>query len=244
MKRLLAEGSGDIYYLGHVFRHEEAGSKHSPEFLMAEWYRMGYSFEEMIAETVEFVQLFIKKRKVVYLPYREAFKRYIGIDPFTCSDTALKNACLGYEGYPIDTASRDDLLHLLLALKIEPCFSPSEITVLYHYPASQAALARQMTEDGQCIAQRFELYCEGLELANGYHELTNGAEQRQRFIHDNEIRIQNGKSAYPIDERFLAALSKGLPSCSGVAVGVDRLIMIEEGQDTIEQASAIGWDKA
>ena len=198
----------------------------------------------MIAETVEFVQLFIKKRKVVHLPYREAFIRYIGIDPFICSDKELRNACLGFEGYPIDTATRDDLLHLLLGLKIEPSFPPSEITVLYHYPASQAALARHTTEDGQCVAKRFELYCEGLELANGYHELTNEAEQRQRFIQDNELRIQNGKSAYPIDERFLAALNKGLPSCSGVAVGVDRLIMIEEGQNAIDQASGIGWDKA
>jgi lysyl-tRNA synthetase class 2 len=244
MKRLLSEGSGDIFYLGHVWRHEESGSNHSPEFLMAEWYRLGHSFEAMITETLEFVQLFISKRTPVYLRYQEAFEKYAGIHPFTCSDDDLRDACSNFEGYPIETASRDDLLNLLLGLKIEPYFPHHEITVLYHYPSSQAALAAHTVENGECVAQRFELYSEGLELANGYHELTNGKEQRQRFIQDNTLRAQNGKSTYPTDERFLAALDKGLPPCSGVAVGMDRLIMIAEKLSTIDEALSIGWNEA
>lgn len=242
MKRLLCDGSGDIFYLGHVWRHEEAGTKHSPEFLLAEWYRIGISFSQMMRETIEFAERFIEKRKHCFLSYREAFLLYAKIDPFTASLQQLTSACKDFEGYPIDDSSPDELLNLLLALKVEPSFDKHTITVLYHYPASQAALSRQVDDNGHIVAERFEIYCEGLELANGYHELANPREQKARFCADNAFRQNAGKEIYPIDENFLSALELGLPDCCGVAVGVDRLLMIREGVASIGEVMPIAWE--
>jgi len=244
MKRLLCYGSGDIFYLGHVWRHEEAGRKHSPEFLIAEWYRAGFSFQQMIEETIEFAEQCIGKKNHIHLSYRDAFIRYAKIDPFSASVDDLKAACKGFQGYPIDDSPSDDLLNLLLAMKVEPCFDAQSITVLYHYPASQAALARRVEENGNVVAERFEMYCGGLELANGYHELADPQEQRSRFLEDNATRQRQGKDQYPIDEQFLAALEHGLPDCCGTAVGVDRLLMIREQAASIGDVMPIGWDCA
>ena len=244
MKRLLCQGSGDIFYLGHVWRHEEAGERHSPEFLLAEWYRVGIPFPQMMEETVEFAELFIGKRRRHFFSYREAFLEYAQIDPFAAPEAELREACAGFEGYPIHESSRDDLLNLLLAMKVEPCFEKEAITVLFHYPASQAALARQTTENGHRVAERFEIYCGGLELANGYHELTDAKEQRSRFVNDNAQRVAIGKEPYPIDENFLASLETGLPDCCGVAVGVDRLLMLREGTTRIADVMPISWEMA
>jgi elongation factor P--(R)-beta-lysine ligase len=244
MKRLLSEGSGDIFYLGHVWRQEDSGTRHSPEFLMAEWYRVGYSFEQMITETIDFVQLFTGNRATQRISYREAFIEHLCIDPFVCHTNDLREMCSEFEGYPIRTASKDELLNLLLSLKIEPHFPKNEITALYHYPASMAALARHVHKDNQMVAERFELYCEGLEIANGYCELTDASEQRCRFAQDNHERDLLGKPTYPIDERFLSCLTKGMPSCSGVAVGMDRLFMIEEKESNIHHVLPIGWGEA
>lgn len=244
MKRLLSEGSGDIYYLGHVFRNEASGKKHSPEFLMAEWYREGFSFEQMVEETLAFCRIFINIPKTVYLSYKEAFVRYLNIDPFTCSDQDLKDACRFFSGYPIETSPRDELLNLLLGISIEPKFDPHAITVLYHYPPSQAALARIVESEETKVALRFELYAKGLELANGYNELIDPVEQESRFIQDNEKRILLGKNPYPIDYAFLKALKKGLPSCSGVAVGVDRLLMIQQNGSSIKEVQAVSFDES
>ena len=244
MKRLLSQGSGDIFYLGHVFRHEDAGYRHSPEFLLAEWYRIGISFQQMMEETVEFSELFIGSRRHCFLSYRQAFLTYAKIDPYTASFPELVHACQHFEGYPVEQSSVDDLLNLLLALKVEPCFDPTCITVLYHYPSSQAALARQTDEDGHRVAERFEIYCGGLELANGYHELADATEQRARLIADNAERERLGKEAYPIDENFLASLGRGLPDCCGVAVGVDRLLMIQQAATSIADVMPISWEMA
>ena len=242
MKRLLSRGSGDIFYLGHVWRHEESGAKHSPEFLLAEWYRIGISFSQMMEETVEFAETFIGKRNHNRLSYKDAFLRYAKIDPFTVSPLQLKEACKGFEGYPINDSSPDELLNLLLAIKVEPCLDPHSITILYHYPSSQAALARQINDNTHLVAERFEIYCEGLELANGYHELADPSEQKSRFLADNAHRQNMGKEAYPIDENFLSALKRGLPDCCGVAVGVDRLLMIREGATSIGDVMPIAWE--
>jgi lysyl-tRNA synthetase class 2 len=244
MKRLLSEGSGDIFYLGHVWRHEEAGNRHSPEFMMAEWYRLGMTFQQIIEETAQFAELFIGKRPRRLLPYREAFQKYAQIDPFTASHEKLVEACQSFEGYPLQTSSKDELLNLLLAMKVEPGFDPNEITILCYYPASQAALARHTTVDGYTVAERFELYYQKLELANGYHELSCGAEQRERFLADNAERSRLGKEPYPIDEHFLEALNKGLPDCCGVAVGVDRLLMIQENASAIADVMPVSWAEA
>ena len=242
MKRLLSEGSGEIFYLGHVWRHEEAGARHSPEFLLAEWYRIGISFSEMMDETIEFAERFIGERQRRFVSYRDAFITHAKIDPFTSSLQQLQDACTAFEGYPVKTSSRDDLLNLLLAIKVEPSFDPKAITVLYHYPASQAALARQTTDNGQKVAERFEIYCEGLELANGYHELADPHEQRARFSADNAHRQAQGKEMYPIDDAFLSALERGLPDCCGVAVGFDRLLMIRESATSIADVMPIAWE--
>ena len=241
MKRLLSEGSGDIFYLGHVWRHEDAGQRHSPEFMIAEWYRLGMTFNGIMEETAQFAEEFIGKRPFQLLPYREAFQTYAGIDPFAAPYEHLIEACRPFQGYPIDKSSRDELLNLLLAMKVEPHMEKKALTALYHYPASQAALARHVLVDGFPVAERFELYCEGLELANGYHELSDGTEQRGRFLADNAERARLGKEPYPIDERFLLALQKGLPDCCGVAVGVDRLLMIRESAKAIADIMPISW---
>ena len=244
MKRLLSQESGDIFYLGHVWRHEEAGERHSPEFLLAEWYRLGISFHHMIDETIEFVERFIGGHTKCLLTYRDAFLQHAAIDPYDSSLDELREACSAFHGYPIESSSRDELLNLLLAMNVEPSFDPQAITVLYHYPASQAALARHQTVDGHSVAERFEIYCGGLELANGYHELSDAYEQKARFDTDNEVRRTMGKEQYPLDGHFLAALQQGLPDCCGVAVGMDRLLMLREQTPTIGGVMPIAWESA
>jgi len=241
MKRMLAGGSGDIFYLGHVWRHEEAGVRHSPEFLMAEWYRLNFSFEQMIQETVEFVKLFVGEKNVCSLSYRQAFINALNFDPFTISHKELVAACQKADGYPLKSSSRDELLNLLMGLYIEPSFDDDAITVLYHYPASQGALAQHVEVNGNKVAERFEVYFQGLELANGFHELADPIEQRARFLCDNREREALGKDIYLVDEYFLQALEQGLPDCSGVAVGMDRLLMVKEKSTSLHALFPLSW---
>jgi lysyl-tRNA synthetase class 2 len=244
MKRLLSKGSGDIYYLGHVWRNEAHGRRHSPEFLLAEWYRIGFSFQEMIDETMDFVELFTGPKKRIILPYRTAFLQYAHIDPLTASHQEILSACLAIDSlhsYPLKKSSTDELLNLLLAFMVEPAFDQHAITALTHYPPSQAALANRITADNSLVAERFEIYYGTLELANGYHELTNSQEQRARFTQDNIERVRLGKEPYAIDEDFLAALQTGLPDCCGVAVGIDRLLMLKEHASSISAVMPLSW---
>jgi len=221
MKRLLADGSGDIYQLSHVFRDGECGRLHNPEFMLIEWYRIGFSFEEMIEETIALCQLFLGKLPFQTISYREAFLRYVGIDPFHASLETLQQLAF------IKSEDRETLLHAILAEKIEPQLQ--SLTALIHYPASQAALAKKRIIDGIQVAERFEIYYKGIELANGYHELQDPVEQRARFVSANQERKEWGKEELPLDEDFLSALEKGLPECSGVAVGFDRLLLLQAG---------------
>jgi len=225
MKKLLALGTGDFYQLSHVFRAGEEGKKHRPEFMMAEWYRIDFSYEQMIEETCAFIQLFVGPKPVQVMSYREAFMTYAGIDPFYDS---IKDHVPKHAG----AQTRDDLLNILLALKVEPHLGQDGLTVITHYPASQCALAKTKTVDGEPVAKRFEVYYKGLELANGYDELTDAKEQRRRFIEANELRVQMGKEPLPIDEEFLESLGS-LPDCCGVAVGFDRLMMLRHKTDQI-----------
>lgn len=233
MKRLLALGSGDIYQLGHVFRDGECGSLHNPEFTMIEWYRIGFSFEEMVQETLQICHLFLGKIPATTLSYREAFIQYANLDPFTASVEQLQTqACILSE-------DRDTLLSAILTEKVEPKLQ--SLTALIHYPATQAALAKKKEVDGFLVAQRFEIYFKGVELANGYHELQDPTEQRARLILANEERKQLGKEELPIDDDFLAALEKGLPECSGVAVGFDRLLMLQNNSKTLSDHIFFGF---
>lgn len=234
MKRLLAEGIGDIYQLGHVFRKGEYSNKHNPEFTMAEWYRIGISYEEMIAETVDFVRLFLGDLPSRILSYRDLFQHYLHIDYVSANVDTLYDLLLQHhiEPYPgVKEEGKDALLNLLLGSLIEPHLGKGELLVLAYYPHTQAALAKTVQRGDETAAERFEIYYQGIELANGYHELADAKEQRKRLEEANSFREQLGKETLPIDEKFLAALEKGLPDCCGVAVGFDRLMMIRNASN-------------
>ena len=243
LKRLLAAGIGDCYELGRVFRNGEAGGRHNPEFTMLEWYRVGWDHHRLIGETIELVQAALAQRgrqaTVRILTYRELFVQTLGLDPFLADETQLR---AGLGEIAIDPAglNRDDWLDLLMSHRIQPLFPVDGITVIHDWPATQAALA--IIRPGELpVAERYELYLGPVELANGYHELGDAIEQRQRFERDLAVRQSRGAPLPPLDELFLAALPS-MPACAGVAVGVDRLLMALEG--TARIADVLAFDFA
>ncbi|HDP90421.1 MAG TPA: EF-P lysine aminoacylase GenX [Thioalkalivibrio sp.] len=237
MKRLLAAGSGDIYYLGPVFRDGERGRRHATEFTMLEWYRLGFDLEALMTE-VETLLLTLayphrSLQPAMRLSYREAFLRYAGIDPFAADDKAL--AAVARER-GLDVAGemgRDDWLDLLISTVVAPQFPTDRLTLVFDYPASQAALARVADGPYGAVARRFEAYLGELELVNGFHELAVAEEQRARFEADLARRQARGQAAVPMDDHLLAALAAGLPDCAGVSVGIDRLLMAVCGEADI-----------
>ena len=247
MKRLLAAGIGDCYELGRVFRDGEAGGRHNPEFTMLEWYRVGIDHRQLAEETVDLVQaalwLVERKASVASISFRELYRDTLGIDPMTANLDELRAAANGIAIDP-DGLTRDDWLDLLMTHRIQPRFPPNQLLVLHDYPASQCALAKVVERDGIDVAERFELYLGPLELANGYHELTDAAEQRRRFERDVAVRASRGIAAPPIDEALLSALGAGMPSCAGVALGVDRLLMAMLGTSRIGDVLAFDFARA
>jgi lysyl-tRNA synthetase class 2 len=245
-KRLLAAGIGDCYELGRVFRNGEAGRRHNPEFTMLEWYRVGWDHRRLIDETVELVRAALalvgKSAEVQKYTYRELFRTALNLDPFAASDAELQ-AALGDVQIDAHGLRRDDWLDLLLTHRIQPTFPADRITVISDYPATQCALAKIRADDSP-VAERFELYVGVQELANGYHELTDAAEQRARFERDNARRRQRGLIEVPIDARLLAALEQGMPDCAGVALGVERLLMAMLGTDDIRDVLAFAFADA
>jgi elongation factor P--(R)-beta-lysine ligase len=247
MKRLLAQGIGDIGQLSHVFRDGECGFKHNPEFMMAEWYRCGIPFSGMIQETITFIQLFLGHLRSHQISYREVFQRYAGFDYLEMSEEDLIGYLHNHQiaVYPdVVQEGKDALLNLLLGALIEPQLGQEELCVLAYYPSTQAALANTITIGNERVAERFEVYFRGMELSNGYHELTDAAEQRKRLIESNQHRRKLGKDELPIDENFLSALSQGIPDCCGVAVGFDRLMMLRHGASHIRDVVPFAWDEA
>ncbi|MCP5416931.1 MAG: EF-P lysine aminoacylase GenX [Chromatiaceae bacterium] len=246
MKRLLAAGSGPIYQICKVFRDGEGGRYHNPEFTLLEWYRPGYDHHQLMDELTELVRyLFAKPIDVRRLSYGALFLERLGIDPHGASGTALRSHAIaagvaGAEQLELEDA--DGWLDLLMTHCIEPNMGPGMVLV-YDYPASQASLAR-IRPGPRPLAERFELYLDGVELANGFHELTDAAEQRRRFGFDLERRRRQNRPELPLDEHLLAALEAGLPDCSGVALGIDRLLMCMAGADHIEQVLAFPIDRA
>ena len=226
LKRLLAAGLGDCYELGRVFRNGEAGGRHNPEFSMLEWYRVGWDHHRLIEETVSLVRQLLalvdRQARVEVLTYRELFQHHVGVDPFTASLQQLQAPLAGIQ-IDGEGLSRDDWLDLLMTHRIQPAFSRQVLTVVHDWPASQAALARIRPGEPP-LAERFELYLGQYELANGYHELNDAAEQRARFARDHAVRSERGAVLPPVDQALLASLD-ALPACAGVAVGVDRLLM-------------------
>lgn len=247
MKRLLSEGIGDIYQLSHVFRDGEASHKHNPEFMMAEWYRLNISFETMIQETVDFIRLFVGPLSSSTISYREAFIKYAGFDYLYASIAYLLQYLKEKEIYPypgIENEGKDAILNIIMGAIIEPQLGCGELCALAYYPASQAALAQTQTIAEEQVAERFEIYYKGLELANGYHELTNAKEQHSRFLEANQMRISLGKNSLPLDEAFLEALERGMPDSCGVAVGFDRLMMLRHDKSNIAAVIPFAWDQA
>ncbi len=237
MKRLLSAGYPDIYEICKVFRDGESGRHHQPEFTMVEWYRLDFTLKEMMQETVEFINCVIDEdhmtKPPVFLSYAQAFADFAGVDCSTADAATLADLLEADDDLRTSLGDqRDDWRNLLLAEKVSSQFPADRLTVLHHYPASQAALARICPDDAS-VADRFEIFAGPLELANGYVELLDPDEQMQRFEVDQNRREQFGQPRRPIDDEFVAALKSGLPPCAGVAVGFDRLHMLNEGIDDI-----------
>lgn len=236
MKRLLAAYGQSIYQLGKVFRDDEVGRFHNPEFTMLEWYRINFTMQDLINEVVTLLRDVLGAREVHQTTYQRLFQKYLNLDPLTASIAELQN-CLVNDERIADLVKRetdkDTLLQLAMSLVIEPQLKKSDITVVERFPASQAALAE--LDDDERVALRFEVYVGGIELANGYQELTHAAHQQLRFNHDNQLRKQFGKNMKLTDFRLLEALDAGMPNCSGVALGFDRLLMLVTGVSDIRQ---------
>lgn len=225
MKRLMAAGYPDIYEICKVFRDAEHGRHHQPEFTMVEWYRLGLRLKDIIQDAIDFISCLVDGGRLMEAPrslsYRQAFQDYAG-DEYADSDRAS--------------------LDLMLVEEVLPQFPSDRLTILYHYPADQAALARICPDDAS-VADRFEVFAGSLELANGYVELVDAQEQAERFGNDLTVREAEGKSIRPLDDGFLAALESGLPACAGVAVGFDRLMMLNAGVDDIRSVLTFPFDR-
>ncbi|MBM4240030.1 MAG: EF-P lysine aminoacylase GenX [Gammaproteobacteria bacterium] len=244
MKRLLAAGSGDIYQLCRVVRGDERSRLHNPEFTLLEWYRSGLGFDDLIDEVAALLDTLAitagrHNRPLRKTSYREAFAQALAIDPLVISLPALATLAMdhGLDREAAASLGRDELLVFLMAVVIGPSLGKNEWLAVTRYPASQAALARLDPVDSR-VALRFEIYADGIELANGFEELADAAEQRARFNRDNLERAARGLPEIAIDERLLAALEAGLPHCSGVAVGFDRAVMVASGADRIDEIMA------
>lgn len=226
LKKLLARTPTPIYSLGHVFRDNESGPLHSPEFTLIEWYRLHVPYTTFIEETLELIRLFLGPRSATTLTYTQAFQKHLSLDPSSNTLAPLAN-------HPdAHTWDHDTLLQTLFTLHVEPHLQ--DLTVITDYPPTQAALSQ--INPRTHTAERFEIYYKGIELANGFHELTDATEQRKRLETENKKRVTLNKEALPIDESFLASLEKGLPDCCGVAAGFDRLLMLSRGHTTIHYA--------
>jgi len=228
MKRLLAAGSGAIYQICKAFRNGESGRQHNPEFTLLEWYRPGFNHHQLMEDVATLVNSVLPKpRAVEYLSYSEIFMYYLNIDPYHATTSELQQCAKQHhiaDAERLDLTSKDGWLDLLLTHCIEARLGQNRLSFVYDYPASQASLAKIGTSSPP-LAERFELYLEGMELANGFHELTDADEQRQRFNQDLEQRRIQGQPTVPMDKNLLAAMTAGLPDCAGVALGIDRLLM-------------------
>lgn len=237
MKRLLAAGSGSIYQICHAFREGESGRRHRQEFTLLEWYRVDFDYSQLMDEIEQLIdQLSDTQNCFSRIAYRELFMRYTDINIDSVTHEQLRQQCRQQiPGASVEQLDFDQCLDLLISLVIQPAMQG--YIFVYDYPVSQASLARVNPQDCK-VAERFELFYNGLELANGFSELTDANTQRLRFEADNQKRQQNGLPVYALDENLLAALEYGLPECAGVALGLDRLLMVLQNIDTIDQVQS------
>ena len=234
MKRLLAADFPDIYSICRVFRDGESGRLHQPEFTMVEWYRLGMELGDIVNDTIGVIEAALDRSiDADQVEYRDAFLSVCGVDPLDADvDTLAEEAGADEELRNAVGDERDDWLDLLLATKVTPTFATDRLTVLRHYPASQAALARLCPADHR-VADRFEVFLGPVELANGYVELTDAREQARRIDADNAARRRRGRPVRPVDELLIQAMEAGLPECAGVALGLERLQMLWHKADDI-----------
>ena len=247
MKRLLAAGSGDIYQLSHVFRGEESGRRHLREFTLLEWYRCGFDHHDLIREVAALIAELLDEADlpVRLTPYGDLFAEGFALDLFAADDAEI--AAVARTRFPEAAhwnMDRDSWLDLLFTHFIEPDLGHEGVQFVVDYPLSQAGLSRSITNaQGQPVAARFEGYITGVEVCNGFWELTDADEQRARFARDNAMRRAAGLLQMPIDETFIAALEAGLPECAGVALGVDRLLMLAVRAAAIQDVVCSGFDE-
>ncbi|RRS33301.1 MAG: lysyl-tRNA synthetase [Gammaproteobacteria bacterium (ex Lamellibrachia satsuma)] len=244
MKRLLAAGSGPIYQICKVFRGGELGTRHNPEFTLLEWYRPGFDHLALMDEVASLVNAVLPSAlPVEHVSYGEAFQRYLGIDPHAASAECLRQCAIDAGISDAETLSLDGAdawLDLLLTQRIEHHLGRERLSFLFDYPASQAALAK-VRQGTPAVAERFELYLEGIEIANGFHELTDAQEQQRRFEQENAIREERGLPTVPMDRNLLSGLASGMPECAGVALGIDRLLMRVTNVASIEEVLAFPY---
>ena len=243
MKRLLASGSGAIYSIGKAFRNAESGRKHNPEFTLLEWYRPGFDDHALMDEVAALLGSVLPLADVEKLSYRAVFERHLGIDPHLASVAQLQRLAQAAAQIDWEDDDRDTWLDVLMTHVIEPKLGAG-LTLIYDYPESQTALAKVcVDEQGQAVARRFEAYVGGMELANGYWELTDSEEQARRFAADLQTRQRLGLPEYQTDRRLVAALAAGMPDCAGVALGVDRLLMLASGAASIGEVIAFPFER-
>ena len=248
MKRLLAAGSGPIFQVCKAFRDGESGGRHNPEFTMLEWYRPGFTLDDLMDEVDQLLGRILASEPADRRSYRQAVQELAGFDPHEAQPKELRRRARELGLGAVEGLSEGDLAgwrDLLVSLAVEPHLGRGRPTFVFDYPADQAALARLRQEsNGTWVADRFEAYVEGVELANGYRELTDAGEQRERFERDLHERRRLGLEEVPLDDRLVAALKEGLPDCSGVSIGVDRLVMLAAGTDRLSDVMAFPIDRS
>lgn len=245
MKRLLASGSGPIYQLCKAFRRGEKSRRHNPEFSLLEWYRPGFDHYQLMDEISNLLEVLISAKPALQVSYASLFLSFFSVDPHSASCETLETITRKHLDVQMDSDNVDDWLNLLMAEVIEPKLGFDGPIFIVDYPASQAALAKlAYSDDGVQIAQRFELYVQGIELANGYYELTDSDEQRQRFEQEQVLRKKLARPTMASDQYLQAAMDSGLPECAGVALGFDRLMMLALKASSIDDVISFGIDRA
>lgn len=249
MKRLLAAGSGDIYQISKAFRAGEEGQHHNPEFTLLEWYRVGWDENQLAAEVVELVCMaanalgYNADFQVEYSSFAKVFEKALEIDPHRATVDELARVAKNAAINPTGNLSHDDWLDVLMGMIIAPSFPPDRLTILNHYPASQAALAKIYRGDPP-VAARFEVFGGPIELANGFYELLDPVEQKQRFEADVQHRLTAGQADVFPDDRLIAALAAGMPDCAGVALGIDRLLLWLMHERRLSSVMSFDWERA
>ena len=245
MKRLLAAGSGSIYQICKAFRNDELGRHHNPEFTMLEWYRPGFDHHDLMNEMDELLQWVLGCESAERFSYQQIFLRHAKLDPHNASSEDLRQTAKahGIEIPSLELDNKDSWLHLLMSHVIEPHLGQKNPCFIYDYPATQAALA-QVRPGRPPLAERFEVYVKGIELANGFHELSDAEEQRRRFAYELEERKPLGLPIVPMDYNLLAALEHGIPNCAGVALGLDRLVMLACNAQSLQEIISFPVDRA